>query len=153
MTILQNYMTGDVGRALGLLSDSEIAGLETRVSERAGKLYVHCLKRNKDVRVTPEEVVRQLWLDRLTAQYGYPLSRIRVEDAVVIGRDATKKADIVITDEQRPDALYAVIEVKQVKANHPYAPAQLLSAALARIYSAASSKQYIGCEICCCMAS
>jgi type I restriction enzyme M protein len=109
-------MTGDVGRALSLLSDSEIAVLETRVSERAGRLYVRCLKRNKDIRVTPEEVVRQLWLDRLTSKHNYPLSRIRVEDPVVIGRDATKKADIVITDEQRPDALYAVIEVKQVKA-------------------------------------
>lgn len=116
MTILENYMTGDVGRALDLMSDGEIAVLEKRVSERAGRLYVHCLKRKKDVRVTPEEVVRQLWLDRLTTQYGYPLSRIRVEDPVVIGRDATKKADIIITDERRPDALYAVIEVKQVKA-------------------------------------
>ena len=116
MTILENHMTGDVGRALSLMSDDEIATLEKRVSERTGRLYVRCLKRNKEVRVTPEEVVRQLWLDRLTTQYDYPLSRIRVEDPVVIGRDATKKADIVITDEQRPDALYAVIEVKQVKA-------------------------------------
>lgn len=77
MTILENYMTGDVGRALELLSKVEIAALEARVSEKSDKLYVRCLKRAKDVRVTPEEVVRQLWLDRLTTSYGYPLSRRR----------------------------------------------------------------------------
>lgn len=114
MTILENHMTGDVGRALALLSDVEVERLEGRVSERAGKLFVKCLKRDKDIRVTPEEVVRQLWLDRLTTSYGYPLSRIRVEDPIVIGRDATKKADIVITDEHRSEAIYAIIEVKQV---------------------------------------
>jgi len=116
MTILENYMAGDVGRALALLSDDEVARLEARVSEKNGRLFVRCLKRERDMRVTPEEVVRQLWLDRLTTSYGYPLSRIRVEDPIVIGRDATKKADIVITDEHRSESLYAVIEVKQVKA-------------------------------------
>lgn len=116
MSVLENFMTGDVGRALALLSDAEVERLERRVSDRGGKLFVRCIKREKDIRVTPEEIVRQLWLDRLTGEYGYPLSRIRVEDPVVIGRDATKKADIVITDEHRSEALYAVIEVKQVKA-------------------------------------
>ena len=52
----------------------------------------------------------------VTGHYAYPLTRIRVEEPVVIGRDATKKADIIITDAKRPDVLYAVVEVKQVKA-------------------------------------
>ncbi|ASK88362.1 N-6 DNA methylase [Sphingorhabdus sp. SMR4y] len=116
MAILDGYMAGDVGRALALLTQIEVERLEARVSEKNDKLYVRCLKREKDIKVTPEEIVRQLWLDRLINGYGYPLSRIRVEDPIVIGRDATKKADIVITDEHRPEALYAVIEVKQVKA-------------------------------------
>lgn len=116
MAILQDFTTGDVGRALALLSRDEHARLEARASIKGDKLYLRCFGRDKAVRATPEEVVRQLWLDRLVNQYGYPLSRIRVEDPVVIGRDATKKADIVITDEKRPEAIYAIIEVKQVKA-------------------------------------
>lgn len=116
MIDLEPHMSGDVGQALKLLSSDELNTIQDRLSIRAEKLAVRCLKRGKDVRVTPEEVIRQLWLDRLTTHYGYPLSRIRVEEPVVIGRDATKKADIVITDAKRPDVLYAVIEVKQVKA-------------------------------------
>lgn len=109
-------ISGDVARALKLLSPVELNAIRQRLGQRAGKLTVRCLKRGKDVKVTPEEVIRQLWLDRLVNQYSYSLSRIRVEEPIVIGRDATKKADIVITDAKRPDVLYAVIEVKQVKA-------------------------------------
>ena len=116
MSILENFTGGDVGRALALLSPDEHKRLAARASVRNEKLYLRCYGREKVVRATPEEVVRQLWLDRLVNEYGYPLSRIRVEDPVVIGRDATKKADIVITDAERPEALYAIIEVKQVKA-------------------------------------
>lgn len=116
MSILEDFTGGDVGRALALLSPDEHKRLAARASVRNDKLYLRCYGREKVVRATPEEVVRQLWLDRLVNDYGYPLSRIRVEDPVVIGRDATKKADIVITDAERPEALYAIIEVKQVKA-------------------------------------
>lgn len=116
MSVLDDFTGGDVGRALALLSAEEHARLSSRASLRNEKLYVQCLGRNKVVRATPEEVVRQLWLDRLVNELGYPLTRIRVEEPIVIGRDATKKADIVITDANRPEALYAIIEVKQVKA-------------------------------------
>lgn len=116
MTIFQDFTSGDVGRALDLLSADERARLEARASVRDGKLHLRCYGRDRVVRAAPEEIVRQLWLDRLTNQYDYPLSRIRVEEPIVMGRDASKKADIVITDAERPDTLYAIIEVKKVKA-------------------------------------
>ena len=116
MPILEDFTGGDVGRALALLSPDEHARLEARASVRGDKLYLKCHKRDKVVRATPEEVVRQLWLDRLVHRYDYPLARIRVEEPIVIGRDATKRADIVVTDADRADALYAIFEVKQVKA-------------------------------------
>lgn len=116
MSILEQFTSGDVGRALALLSPDEHARLEARAVVRNDRLHLRCLGRDKVVRATPEEVVRQLWLDRLTREYDYPLSRIRVEEPVVMGRDATKKADIVITDNDRPEVLYAIIEVKKVKA-------------------------------------
>lgn len=116
MSILEDFTGGDVGRALALLSPDEHKRLAARASVRNDKLYLRCFGRDKIVRATPEEVVRQLWLDRLVHEFGYPMSRIRVEEPIVIGRDATKKADLVITDAERPESLYAIIEVKQVKA-------------------------------------
>ena len=116
MSILEDFTGGDVGRALALLSQEEHSRLEARASVRNDRLYLRCYGRDKVVRATPEEVVRQLWLDRLVNQYDYPLTRIRVEEPLVLGRDATKRADIVITDADRPDSFYAIIEVKQVKA-------------------------------------
>ncbi len=116
MSILEDFTGGDVGRALALLSQEEHSRLEARASVRNDRLYLRCYGRDKGVRATPEEVVRQLWLDRLVNQYDYPLTRIRVEEPIVLGRDATKRADIVITDADRPDTFYAIIEVKQVKA-------------------------------------
>lgn len=116
MTVLDDFTSGDIGRSLALLGSEERARLAERASVTNGKLQIRCLKRDRTVRATPEEIVRQLWLDRLLRQYGYPLGRLRVEEPIVIGRDATKKADIVITDAERQEALYAIIEVKQVKA-------------------------------------
>jgi type I restriction enzyme M protein len=116
MSVLTEFMTGDVGRAIALLTDDERSRLEARASVKDGKLFLRCFARDKLIRATPEEVVRQLWLDRLVQQYGYPLDRLKVEVPIVMGRDASKKADIVIIDADRPDAYYAIIEVKKVKA-------------------------------------
>lgn len=77
--------------------------------------YVNCLKRNIEVQLKPEEHTRQLWLDRLINQYGYPPSRIAVEYPITFGRDSSKRADIVIFDADRPMVPYVIIEVKQGK--------------------------------------
>jgi type I restriction enzyme M protein len=116
MSILDDFTAGDIGRALTLLGPEERGRLAARATAIGGKLQIRCLKRGKVVRATPEEIVRQLWLDRLTNQLDYPLARIRVEEPIVIGRDSTKRADIVVTDSERSDALYAIFEVKQVRA-------------------------------------
>jgi type I restriction enzyme M protein len=63
----------------------------------------------------PEEIVRQLWLHTLIHRYKYPVSRIAVEYPVTMGRDSSKRADIIIFDSDRPTVPYIVIEVKQNK--------------------------------------
>ena len=60
-------------------------------------------------------MIRQVWLHRLTTEYGYPLSRIRVEDPIRMGRDTSKRADIIITDEDHAGSIYAIIEIKHAK--------------------------------------
>jgi type I restriction enzyme M protein len=75
-----------------------------------GRLYVRCLKRGKDIFIydknkklgKPEEVIRQLWLFKLTQEYKYPLDRIEVEKSVQFGREVREKsADIVLYKEDK----------------------------------------------------
>ncbi len=81
--------------------------------DKNGKTYVKCLKRNKDILLTKEELVRQLWLHRLVTYYGYPLERVDIEYPITFGRDTSKRADIVVFDADRPTVPYIIIEVKQ----------------------------------------
>ncbi len=106
--------TSDYG--LSLFSSEEIQALEKSVfiKETAKKqaYYVQCLKRRKDIQLKPEEIVRQLFLRRLTDTYQYPEHRIDVEHPVAFGSQ-TKRADIVIFDKERTTVPYIIIELKQ----------------------------------------
>ena len=86
-----------------------------------GRFYIRCLKRDKEIFVydknkqigKPEEIIRQLWLLKLTEEYKYPLERIEVEKSVQFGREVkTKAADIVIYKEDKITP-YIIFEVKQ----------------------------------------
>lgn len=85
-------------------------------TDKKGKPYatVDCLVRKKPIVLKPEEVVRQLYIDKLLNEYGYPASRMQLEYPVYFGRDI-KRADIVIMDEERPLVPYIIIEVKKPK--------------------------------------
>lgn len=84
--------------------------------DKKGKKYaiVKCLVRKKDIRLNPEEIIRQLFIDKLINHYGYPVSRMQLEYPVYFGREV-KRADIVIMDEDRPIVPYIIIEVKKPK--------------------------------------
>lgn len=62
----------------------------------------------------PEEIIRQLYIDKLNKQYGYPLNRMAVEYIVSFGREK-KKADIVIFDKDRKTTPYIIVELKKPK--------------------------------------
>src|SRR4030043_1298346 len=89
-----------------------------------GKFYVRCLKRGKDIFIydknkktgKPEEVIRQLWLIKLTQEYKYPLDRIEVEKSVQFGLEVREKsADIVLYKEDKITP-YIIFELKQPNA-------------------------------------
>ena len=80
-----------------------------------GVPYVKCLVRNRLIKLTPEEIVRQLCLLKLTTEYKYPLDRIKVEVPIQMGSSKDKKADIVIYYESEPTAPYIIIELKKPK--------------------------------------
>ena len=74
--------------------------------------YIKCIVRNKDIQLKPEEIVRQLYAKRLIEQYGYTTERITFEYPVSFGREK-KKADIVISDKDRVEDAYIIIETKK----------------------------------------
>lgn len=102
--------------SMSLFSQEERDSLINRISikDNKGKQqnYVECLVRKKEIVLTPEEAVRQLYLDRLINQYGYAISRIKLEHPIHFGREI-KRADIVIFEEERPTTEYIVVELKK----------------------------------------
>src|SRR5690554_3458820 len=96
----------------------EIQNLENRiiVKDVRGKAtpYVKCLVRKKEIKLTPEEAVRQLYIQLLIDDYEYPTERIELEYAVSFGREK-KRADIVIFDKQQTTSPYIMVELKKPK--------------------------------------
>ena len=108
----------DSDYSLNLFDENAIKKLESKIITKDSKgglvYYIPCLIRDKDIKLTPEEVVRQLYLDKLLNEYGYAKNRIQVEYAVHFGREV-KRADIVIMDKIQTTAVYIIIEVKKPK--------------------------------------
>ena len=102
-------------KRLSLFNQEEQQRLIDKLRENdKGKTIVECLVRKTDIIVTPEEAVRQLFLDRLINEYKYPVSRIKLEHAIHFGREV-KRADIVIFEKERPTTEYIIIELKKSK--------------------------------------
>jgi type I restriction enzyme M protein len=75
---------------------------------------INCLVRKKEIRLTPEEAIRQLYVMVLMKTYNYPSDRMELEYAVSFGREK-KRADIVIFDPVKTTSPYIMVEVKKPK--------------------------------------
>ncbi|MFZ5392285.1 MAG: N-6 DNA methylase [Patescibacteria group bacterium] len=100
---------------LSIFSGESIDRIEKNIFEKNEKYFVKCLKRNKDIQVKPEEIVRQLMIDKLLSEYGYTVDLIDVEYVVSFGREK-KFADIVILNKADKTSIYCVLEIKKHKA-------------------------------------
>ena len=101
-----------------LFSQDIITTIESRIFMKAVKgvevPYIKCLVRDKEIKLTPEEAVRQLYIYKLMNEYGYPDSRIQLETPIHFGREV-KRADITIMDKDRPTVPYIIVELKKPK--------------------------------------
>ena len=101
---------------LELFTEAELAALRAKIQKQIVKgkevPFVNCAVRNKAIQLKPEELIRQLYVQRLVNHYGYTKDRLALEYPVSFGRE-TKRADIVIVDKARPDTAYIIIEVKK----------------------------------------
>lgn len=108
----------DTSYKLSQFNDTHIEQIENAIFLKSNKNkdvpYIKCLVRKKDIKLTPEEAVRQLYLLKLHHDYGYPYERMELEYSVVFGREK-KRADIVIFDRDSPNTVYIMVELKKPK--------------------------------------
>mgnify|MGYP001603823551 CR=1 FL=1 len=88
--------------------------------EERGRFYISDLKSGKQRFVfdetkqqgRPEEIIRQLWLNKLKTHYKYSLERIDTEKSVHFGREIHAKAADIIVYAKDKITPYIIIEVK-----------------------------------------
>lgn len=119
MSISLSQILKDSEYRLEQFAPAQIEALENSITvrrEKNGKesYHVKCLIRDKEIKLTPEECVRQLYLDTLINNYDYPTDRIQLEYSVKFGREE-KRADIVIFDKDRASVPYIIVELKKPK--------------------------------------
>ncbi|MDY5129769.1 N-6 DNA methylase [Actinotignum urinale] len=76
--------------------------------------YVKCQVRNRDIKLTGEELVRQLYINKLIKTYKYPIEIMELEYSVSFGREK-KRADIVVFDKNATTSPYIIVELKKPK--------------------------------------
>ena len=96
--------------------DSVEKSLITTKTDKKGKevYYVKCQIRDKDIKLTDEELVRQLYINKLINEYNYPKEKMELEYSVSFGREK-KRADIVIFDKLATTSPYIIVELKKPK--------------------------------------
>jgi len=118
MTLTLAELLKDSAYKLSQFKPEQIAALESAItlkdSAKKAAPYVACLVRGKPIKLTPEEVVRQLYILVLRDDLGYPISRMEVEYEVTFGREK-KRADICIFDKDRTTTPYILVELKKPK--------------------------------------
>ena len=101
-----------------LFDESAVTAVESAIFLKTVKgaevPYIKCFVREKEIKLTPEEAVRQLYIYKLMYDYGYPSSRIQLETPIHFGREI-KRADITIMDKDRPTVPYIIVELKKPK--------------------------------------
>jgi type I restriction enzyme M protein len=106
----------DSNYKLTQFSQEQIQSLEKTLIKREDKTgyYAVCLVRKKEIKITPEEAVRQLYLLKLNSEFQYPFERMELEYAVSFGREK-KRADIVIFDKNQTTTPFIMVELKKPK--------------------------------------
>ncbi len=108
----QVFSASDMKHGLSLFTSEEIKAIERMIIDQNGKFYIKCQIKDKYKLVTPEEIVRQLWIYRLLNQYNYPKGRIQIEKTVSFGSRDSGLADIVVLQEDLKNP-YIIFEVKR----------------------------------------
>lgn len=84
------------------------------LEERGGRFYIRCRKRQREYIFKPEEIVRQMILNRLIDDMGYGEDQIDVEVGIVMGSSVhPKPADIVVYADATKTRHWIIVETKK----------------------------------------
>jgi DNA methylase-type I restriction-modification system len=119
MSNIISKIVADSNYKIEQFSQAEIDNVEkliTTKTDKKGKevYYVKCQIRDKEIKLTDEELVRQLYINKLINEYNYPKEKMELEYSVSFGRE-TKRADIVIFDKKETTSPYIIVELKKPK--------------------------------------
>jgi len=81
-----------------------------KIKQEGGRDIIWDAVRKKWVQLTPEEWVRQNFIQFLIQQHNYPASLMAVEKEIYLG-DMKKRCDIVIYQQQKP---WMIVECKEM---------------------------------------
>jgi type I restriction enzyme M protein len=104
------------GTDYGLKAFSDVELRAIKLFDKGDKPYLTCAVSDKPRPAKPEEIVRQLYLNKLMSEYGYPKDRITLVKSVQFGSSVhDKAADIVIFEKGAPTTPYIIVECKKPK--------------------------------------
>lgn len=120
MAISLSSVLKDSELGLKQFSKEQINALENKVElkDDSGTLkpFVNCIIRGQEIVLKPEEIVRQLYTEKLINEYNYPKDCISFEKPVKsVGRkkEEVDFADIVVYTDNTKQTPYIIIEVKR----------------------------------------
>lgn len=102
---------------MSLLRPLNLPKAPLKLSSRAGRIYVNCLVRKKQIILTPEEWVRQHLIAFFHLHQGYPLEKIAVEKQIQYN-GFTRRWDIVIYNAQFEAEVLVECKAPEIKLTH-----------------------------------
>lgn len=102
---------------MSLLQALNLPPAPLKLSSKAGRVFVNCLVRKKQIVLTPEEWVRQHLIAYLHLHQGYPLEKIAVEKQIQYD-GFNRRWDIVVYNAQFEAAILVECKAPQVKLSH-----------------------------------
>jgi len=85
-----------------------------KIHEDGGKLFIFDELRKKNLVLTPEEWVRQHWIQHLIREKKYPRSLIRIEGGLLLN-EMRRRSDLVVYDTRGNKILLAEFKSPNVK--------------------------------------
>ncbi|MBI2906478.1 MAG: N-6 DNA methylase [Chloroflexi bacterium] len=102
----------EVKHGLKIFAPAELGKLN--LSEESGKFFIKCPVSDRKKVAKPEEIIRQLAINKLTDDLHYPTKHLAVEVPIKMGSTyASKNADVVVYKEDAKQTPYIIVEVKK----------------------------------------
>ena len=120
MAVSISKILKDTELSLKQFTQEQIKNFEKRIEEKdlgeGVKPYAKCIIRDKEILIKPEEIIRQLFAEKLINEFGYPKENITFELPVKsVGRDKENVdfADIVVFTDSTKTQAYIIFEIKR----------------------------------------